>query len=80
MSEIIVNYDNLLKKIKHKYAIPVAAAKRAEDLEDFGRPRIDPALAKKAGDNINIAYKELEEGYIKIRNEQMLDILIPKIK
>ncbi|MGC9321822.1 MAG: DNA-directed RNA polymerase subunit omega [Kosmotogaceae bacterium] len=77
---MIVNYDLLLKRIRHKYAIPVAAAKRAEDLEDFGRPKLDPATVKAAGDKITVALKELEEGYIRIRNEEMLMILVPKVK
>lgn len=80
MGSMVVNYDKLLKRIRHKYAIPIAAAKRAEDLEDFGRPRLDPATVKEAGDKITIAMKELEEGYIRIRNEEMLKILVPKVK
>ena len=80
MANIIVNYDKLLKRIPHKYAIPIAGAKRAEDLEDFGRPKLDSIQVKEAGDKITIALKELEEGFIRIRNEEMLKILVPKVK
>ncbi|ACR80529.1 MULTISPECIES: DNA-directed RNA polymerase subunit omega [Kosmotoga] len=77
---VIINYDKLLKRIRHKYAIPIAAARRAEGLKDFGRPKLDPQMVKQAGDKINIALKELEEGRIVIRNEEMLKILVPKVK
>ena len=77
---VIINYDKLLKRIRHKYAIPIAAARRAESLKDFGRPKLDPQMVKQAGDKVNIALKELEEGRIVIRNEEMLKILVPKVK
>lgn len=77
---MIIDYDKLMKRIPHKYAIPIAAAKRAEDLEDFGRPKLDPAMVRAAGDKITVALKELEEGHIRIKNEEMLKILIPKVK
>jgi DNA-directed RNA polymerase subunit omega len=77
---MIIDYDKLMKRIPHKYAIPIAAAKRAEDLEDFGRPKLDPAMVRAAGDKITVAMKELEEGHIRIKNEEMLKILIPKVK
>ena len=54
---VIINYDKLLKRIRHKYAIPIAAARRAEGLKDFGRPKLDPQMVKQAGDKINIALK-----------------------
>jgi len=77
---VIINYDKLLKRIRNKYAIPIAAARRAESLKDFGRPKLDPQMVKQAGDKVNIALKELEEGRIVIRNEEMLKILVPKVK
>ncbi|OAA28015.1 DNA-directed RNA polymerase subunit omega [Kosmotoga arenicorallina S304] len=77
---MLVNYEKIMKRVKHKYAVPVAVARRAEELEDFGRPKLDPEIVKKAGDKINIAMKELEDGKIRIRNEEMLKILTPKVK
>ncbi|TYB92314.1 MAG: DNA-directed RNA polymerase subunit omega [Kosmotoga sp.] len=76
---MVINYDKLLKRIKHKYAIPIAASRRAEELEDFGRPKIDQSIAKELGDDVSIALKELEDGQIRIRNEEMLRILLPKV-
>lgn len=76
---MVINYDRLLKRIKHKYAIPIAASRRAEELEDFGRPKIEQRVAKELGDYVSIALKELEDGVIRIRNEEMLRILLPKV-
>jgi DNA-directed RNA polymerase subunit omega len=76
---MVINYDKLLKRIKHKYAIPIAASRRAEELEDFGRPKVDQTVVRDLGDNVSIALKELEEGVIRIRNEEMLKILLPKV-
>ncbi|AKI97939.1 DNA-directed RNA polymerase subunit omega [Kosmotoga pacifica] len=77
---MIVNYGKIMKRVKHKYAVPIAVARRAEELEDFGRPKLDPETVKKAGDKITVAMKELEDGKIRIRNEEMLKILTPKVK
>ena len=71
-----INYDNLLKKIPFKYAIPMAVARRAEALNDFARPTV------KTPDNnmVSVALKELEEGKVVIKNEEMLRVLIPDVK
>ncbi|MCD6252810.1 MAG: DNA-directed RNA polymerase subunit omega [Thermotogae bacterium] len=71
-----VNYDELLKKLPYKYAIPMAVARRAEALNDFARPTV-----KTEDDNlVSIALKELQIGKIVIKNEEMLRVLIPDVK
>lgn len=75
-SGVIFNYDKLLEKIPYKYAIPVAAARRAETLKEFGKP-----LVKLETPNlVAVAFKELELGKIKIRNEDVLKILKADVK
>jgi len=71
-----INYDEFLKKIPYKYAIPVAVAKRAEAIAEYARP----FLTVHDGNPVNIAFKELELGYIRIKNEEILKALIPKVK
>ncbi|RKX44504.1 MAG: DNA-directed RNA polymerase subunit omega [Thermotogae bacterium] len=71
-----INYDELLKKLPYKYAIPMAVARRAEALNDFARPTV-----KTEDDNlVSIALKELQIGKIVIKNEEMLRVLIPDVK
>ncbi|SHH32720.1 DNA-directed RNA polymerase subunit omega [Thermosipho atlanticus] len=72
----VINYDELLKKVPYKFAIPIAVAKRAENLKEFAKAYV------KTWDNnyVSIALKELSEGYVRIKNEEILKILIPNVK
>uniref|UniRef100_A0A7V4KD84 DNA-directed RNA polymerase subunit omega n=1 Tax=Fervidobacterium pennivorans TaxID=93466 RepID=A0A7V4KD84_FERPE len=76
MSRLVIQYDKLLEKIPYKYAIPIVIAKRAEAINDFAKPFVTTP------DNysVSIAFKELQEGYIRIKNEDILRILIPDVK
>ncbi|MFN3691267.1 MAG: DNA-directed RNA polymerase subunit omega [Fervidobacterium sp.] len=76
MSKLIINYDILLKKIPYKYSIPVVVAKRAEAINDFSKPLINANEEY----SVSIAFKELQKGYIRIKNEDILKILLPDIK
>ncbi|ANQ53231.1 DNA-directed RNA polymerase subunit omega [Thermosipho affectus] len=72
----VINYDKLLEKIPYKFAIPIAVAKRAENLKEFAHPYVE------TWDNnyVSIAFKELSEGYVRIKNEEILKVLIPEVK
>ncbi len=76
MSRLVIQYDKLLEKIPYKYAIPIVIAKRAEAINDFAKPFVTTP------DNysVSIAFKELQEGYIRIKNEDILRILLPDVK
>jgi len=76
VSRLVIQYDKLLEKIPYKYAIPIVIAKRAEAINDFAKPFVTTP------DNysVSIAFKELQEGYIRIKNEDILRILIPDVK
>ncbi|AFG36012.1 DNA-directed RNA polymerase subunit omega [Fervidobacterium pennivorans subsp. shakshaketiis] len=76
MSRLVIQYDKLLEKIPYKYAIPIVVAKRAEAINDFAKPFVTTP------DNysVSIAFKELQEGYIRIKNEDVLKILLPDVK
>jgi len=75
-SGVIFNYDELLEKIPYKYAIPIAAARRAEALKEFGKSLVN----LKTPNLVTIAFKELELRKIKIRNEDVLKILKAEVK
>ncbi|QTA37793.1 DNA-directed RNA polymerase subunit omega [Thermosipho ferrireducens] len=72
----VINYDDLIERIPYKFAIPVAAAKRAENLREFAQPYVTTWDKN----YVSIALKELSEGYIRIKNEEILKILIPNVK
>jgi DNA-directed RNA polymerase subunit omega len=76
VSRLVIQYDKLLEKIPYKYAIPIVVAKRAEAINDFAKPFVTTP------DNysVSIAFKELQEGYIRIKNEDVLKILLPDVK
>ncbi len=76
MSKTVIKYDELLEKIPHKYAIPIVVAKRAEALNDMVRSFVSSPDEYA----VSIAFKELQEGYIRIKNEDILKILIPETK
>ncbi len=72
----VVNYDEVLKKVPYKYALPIIVAKRSEALIDFAKPYVSTE------DNypVSIALKEIEKGYIKLKNEEILKFLLPEVK
>lgn len=76
MSKLVINYDKLLSKIPYKYAIPIIIAKRAEAINDFAKPFVTTPDEY----SVSMAFKELQEGYIRIKNEDILKILIPEVK
>lgn len=76
MSKQISHYDRLSAKIPYKYAIPIAVAKRAEALKEYAKPYVTPV------DNnpVSIAFQEIQAGYVRIKNEEILRILLPNVK
>ncbi len=74
--DYMIDYDGFLKKYPYKYAIPVAVAKRAAQINEYAKPFV------MTSDNnpVSIAFKEIELGYIAIKNEEILRALIPKVK
>jgi len=76
LSKLVIQYDKLLEKIPYKYAIPIVVAKRAEAINDFAKPFVETP----DGYSVSIAFKELQEGYLRIKNEDILKILIPNVK
>ena len=73
--DYMISYDKFLEKYPYKYAVPIAVAKRAEDINEFARPFV----ATQDGDPVSIAFKELELGYTRIKNEEILKALVPKV-
>ncbi|MFN4189840.1 MAG: DNA-directed RNA polymerase subunit omega [Pseudothermotoga sp.] len=76
MSKPVIDYDYLSKRIPYKYAVPIAVAKRAEALKEYAKPYVTAP----DGNLVSIAFKELQEGYIRIRNEEILKILLPEVR
>ncbi len=74
--DYMINYDKFLKKFPYKYAIPVAVAKRADQINEYAKPFVMTT----DGNPVSIAFKEMELGYITIKNEEILKALIPKVK
>jgi DNA-directed RNA polymerase subunit omega len=76
VSKQILHYDRLSAKIPYKYAIPIAVAKRAEALKEYAKPYVTPV------DNnpVSIAFQEIQAGYVRIKNEEILRILLPNVK
>ena len=72
----MINYTEFLDRFPYKYAVPIAVAKRAESINDYAKP----FLMTEDKNPLSIAFKELELGYIKIKNEEILRALIPKVK
>jgi len=77
MSKTGFNYDNLLKKIPYKYAIPVLIGKRAERLKEERLLRENHA---ELAELVTEAAIELDEGKIKMKNEDMMKLLKPEVK
>ncbi|WP_448523470.1 DNA-directed RNA polymerase subunit omega [Pseudothermotoga sp.] len=76
MSKQILHYDRLSAKIPYKYAIPIAVAKRAEALKEYAKPYVTPV------DNnpVSMAFQEIQAGYVRMKNEEILRILLPNVK
>ncbi len=72
----MINYTEFLERFPYKYAVPIAVAKRAESINDYAKP----FLMTEDKDPVSIAFKELELGYISIKNEEILKALLPKVK
>ena len=77
MGKLGFNYDDLLKKIPYKYAIPVLVGKRAEHLKEEKLLRETHA---ELAELVKEATMELSEGKIKMKNEDMMKLLKPDIK
>ncbi len=75
-SDVVINYDRFLSRYPYKYAVPVAVAKRARDINDFAKPFVESDVE----DPVIVAFKEMELGYVGIRNEEILKALVPKVK
>ena len=76
MVKFELKYDELLEKIPYKYAIPVVVAKRAEAIREYAKPFV----ATEDENPVSTAFMELSMNYIKIKNEDILKALIPKVK
>ncbi len=69
-------YETLMNKYGNKYAITMAAAKRAESLNELSRP-----LVKTNETNlVAIALEEMTDGYVEIKNFEMLRALVANVK
>ncbi|MDN5360392.1 MAG: DNA-directed polymerase subunit omega [Thermotogaceae bacterium] len=77
MSKSGFNYDDLLKKIPYKYAIPILIGKRAERLKEEKLLRENHA---ELAELVTEAAIELFEGKIKMKNEDMMKLLKPDVK
>jgi DNA-directed RNA polymerase subunit omega len=77
MSKSGFNYDDLLKKIPYKYAIPILIGKRAERLKEERLLRENHA---ELAELVTEAAIELFEGKIKMKNEDMMKLLKPEVK
>ncbi|PLV60074.1 DNA-directed RNA polymerase subunit omega [Thermotoga sp. KOL6] len=71
-----IKYDELLERIPYKYAIPVVVAKRAEAIREYAKPFV----ITDDENPVSIAFMELSKGYIRIKNEEILRALVPKVK
>ncbi|MDK2786068.1 MAG: DNA-directed polymerase subunit omega [Thermotoga sp.] len=76
MVKFELKYDELLEKIPYKYAIPVVVAKRAEAIREYAKPFV----ITEDENPVSIAFMELSMNYIRIKNEDILKALIPKVK
>ncbi len=69
-------YEILMNRYGNKYAISMAVAKRAEALNELSKP-----LVKTEDSNlVTIALEEMKEGYVEIKNAEMLKVLVANVK
>jgi len=71
------NYDDMLKKVPYKYAVPVLVGKRAERLKEERTLRGEHAELSKL---MELAMEEVYGEKVKIRNEDMMKLLKPIVK
>ncbi len=69
-------YETLMDRYGNKYAITMAAAKRAEALNELSRPLIQTSEANL----VSVALQEMSEGYVEIKNAEMLKVLVAGVK
>ncbi|KAF2955783.1 DNA-directed RNA polymerase subunit omega [Marinitoga sp. 38H-ov] len=75
------NYDEIIKKIGFKYAIPVMVAKRVQILKEDGFDSTSKPLVKTSDNNlVTIAFKEIEKGYVRLKNKDKLEDIKPEVK
>ncbi len=74
--DYMINYDEFFRRYPYRYAIPVAVAKRAAQINEYAKPFV----ATSDGNPVSMAFKEMELGYVAIKNEEILRALIPKVK
>jgi DNA-directed RNA polymerase subunit K/omega len=60
----------------NKYAISMAVAKRAEALNELSKPLIQTDETNL----VSIALQEMKEGYVEIKNAEMLKVLVANVK
>jgi len=69
-------YEILMNKYGNKYAITMAVAKRAEALNELSKP-----MVKTEDSNlVTISLEEMKEGYVEIKNAEMLKMLVANVK
>ena len=77
MYKLLYNYDDMLKKVPYKYAVPVLVGKRAERLKEERALRGEHAELSKL---MELAMEEVYGEKVKIRNEDMMKLLKPIVK
>lgn len=77
MYKLNYNYDEILKRIPYKYAVPVLIGKRAERLKEERTLRGEHA---EIAELVEISTIETYQQKIKIKNEDMMKLLRPNIK
>jgi len=75
--KLLYNYDDMLKKVPYKYAVPVLVGKRAERLKEERALRGEHAELSKL---MELAMEEVYGEKVKIRNEDMMKLLKPIVK
>ena len=74
-----VNYDNIMKEVNFKYAVPIIAAKRAEILKDSEEMQ-NSTIKTQDGNYVTIALREIELGIIKVKDIDKLNSLRTEMK
>jgi len=69
-------YETLMNKYGNKFAITMAAAKRAESLNELSKPLIKTNEVNL----ISIAFEEMAQNYVEIKNSEMLKLLSANVK
>lgn len=77
MYKLKYNYDEMLKKVPYKYAIPILVGKRSERLKEERTLRGEHSELAKL---VEVAMEEVYEEKVKIKNEDMMKLLKPIVK